>query len=62
MLVATVIAGAGVAFGVFIRHGRPEGIEDGAGSEVFGGNEDKGFPLTLDFMFLAGRISDRFRE
>ena len=40
VLIAAVIAGAGVAFAVFVGHGRTEGIEDGPGGKVLRGDED----------------------
>lgn len=51
-LIPAVISCTGVALGVFVGHGRAEGIEDGAGGEVFAGDEDDGFALALDFFFL----------
>ena len=52
-LVSAIVSSTRVAFGVFVGHGRPEGIEDGAGREVFAGNEDNGLALTLYLFFLC---------
>lgn len=52
MLVATIVSSTRVAFGVFVGHGRAKGIENGTGCKVLGGNEDDGFTLALDFLFL----------
>ena len=60
MLVAAVVAGAWVSFGVFVRHGGAEGIEDGSRGEVLGGDKDDGFALALDFMFLGKEYYCRF--
>lgn len=54
MLVTAVVAGAGVALGVFVRHGRTERIEDGAGCDILRGNEKDGLALTLDLTLLCG--------
>ena len=40
VLVAAVVAGAGVALGVLVGHGGTESIEDGTGGDVLGGDED----------------------
>jgi hypothetical protein len=48
VLVATVVAGAGVTLGVLVGHGRAEGIEDGTRGDVLGGDEDDGLALALD--------------
>jgi hypothetical protein len=52
VLVTTVVAGTGVTLGVLVRHGRTKGIEDGAGCDILGSNEEDGLPLTLDLTFL----------
>ena len=52
VLVATVVAGAGVSLGVLVGHGRAERIEDSARSDILGGDEEDGFALTLDFFLL----------
>ena len=52
VLVATVVASAGVTLGVLVGHGGAEGIEDGTGSDVLGSNEDDGLALALDLGFL----------
>lgn len=55
VLVATVVSGAWVTLGVFVGHGRPQSIEDGARGNILGCDEDDGFALTLDLEFLEGR-------
>lgn len=62
VLVATVVASAGVALRVLVGHGRSEGIEDGTGRDVLGSNEDDGLALALDLMFLGRRVSRRARH
>ena len=52
VLVTTVVAGTRVALGVLVRHGRTKRIEDGAGCDILGGNEEDGLALTLDLAFL----------
>lgn len=54
VLVATVVAGARLALGVLVGHGRAEGVEDGAGSDILGGDEDDGLALALDLVGLKG--------
>jgi hypothetical protein len=51
VLVTTVVAGTGVTLGVLVRHGRTKGIEDGAGCDILGSNEEDGLALTLDLTF-----------
>jgi hypothetical protein len=53
VLVTAIVAGAGVALRVLVRHGRAEGIEDGARGDVFGGDEDDGLALALNLCFLS---------
>ena len=53
VLVTTVVAGTGVALRVLVRHGRTKRIEDGAGCDILGGNEEDGLALTLDLAFLC---------
>jgi hypothetical protein len=53
VLVTAVVAGTGVALGVFVRHGRTERIEDGAGCDILRGNEKDGLALTLDLTLLC---------
>lgn len=55
VLVSSVVSCPGISFGVLVRHGRAEGIEDGAGGDVLGRNEDNGLSLTFDFFFLQFR-------
>jgi hypothetical protein len=52
VLVATVVASAGVTLRVLVGHGGAEGIEDGTRGDVLGGNEDDRFALTLNLVFL----------
>jgi hypothetical protein len=52
VLVSAVVAGAGVALGVLIGHGRAERIEDGAGRDILRGDEEDGLALTLDLLLL----------
>lgn len=50
VLVATIVAGAGETLRVLVGHGRAEGIEDGTGSDVLGGDEDDRLALTLNLL------------
>lgn len=52
VLVATVVASAGVTLGVLVAHGGTQSIEDSVGGEVLRGDQDDGFALTLDFLLL----------
>ena len=52
VLIATIIACAWVAFGVLVGHGRTKGVKDCPGGDIFGSDEDDGFPLALDLEFL----------
>ena len=52
VLVATVVAGTRVTLGVLVAHGGAEGVKDGTGGDVLGGNENNGLALTLDLIFL----------
>jgi hypothetical protein len=58
VLVATVVAGAGVTLRVLVGHGRTERIEDSAGSDILGGDEEDGLALTLDFLLLQELLND----
>lgn len=51
MLVSAVVASAGVAFRILVLHDTAESIEDGAGSEVFGGDEID--EVVLSILFLS---------
>lgn len=53
VLVATVVSCAGVALGVFVGHGRAQGVEDGARGNILGSDEDDGLSLALDLEFLG---------
>lgn len=57
VLVATIVTSAGVALGVLVGHGRTQGIEDGAGGDVLGGNENNGLALTLNLIFLQAPLA-----
>lgn len=48
VLVATVVAGAGVALGVLVAHGGSESIEDGPGGDVLGCDQEDGLALALN--------------
>ena len=50
VLVATVVAGAGVSLAVLVAHGASQSVEDGAGGDVLGGNEEDGLALALDLV------------
>lgn len=52
LLVAAIVAGTGVALGVLVRHGRAKSVKDSARCDIFRGNEEDGFALTLDLFFL----------
>ena len=52
VLISTIISCTWVTLGVFIGHGRSQCIEDGAGGNIFGGDQDDGFSLTLNLKFL----------
>lgn len=52
VLVATIITSTGVTLRVLVGHGGTKGVEDGAGGDVLGGNEDDGLALTLDLILL----------
>jgi hypothetical protein len=52
VLVTTVVAGAGVALGVLVGHGRAKRVEDGTGGDILGGDEEDGLALALNFLLL----------
>jgi hypothetical protein len=52
MLIPTVISRSWVSLGVLVGHGRSQSIEDGAGGNIFGSDEDDRFALTLNLQFL----------
>jgi hypothetical protein len=56
VLVSTIVSGPGVPLGVFVGHGRSQSIEHGTGRNIFGGDEDDGFPLALNLGFLERGI------
>jgi hypothetical protein len=57
VLVATIVASAGVALRVFVGHGGSKGIEDGTRRDIFGGNENDGLALPLNLMFLTTGVN-----
>ena len=52
VLVSAVVAGAGVALRVLVRHGRAQRIEHGARRHVLRGDQDDRLALTLDLEVL----------
>lgn len=67
VLVATVVASTRKTLGVLVGHGRAKSIEDGAGGNVLGGDEDDRLPLTLDLLVhdlgdLRVRVNKRLLE
>ena len=52
MLVTAVVAGTGVSLRILVRHGRTKRVEDGAGCDIFRGNEEDRLALTLNLAFL----------
>ena len=58
VLVSTIVTSTGVALRVLVGHGRTERIEDSAGSDILGGDEEDGLALTLDFLLLQELLND----
>lgn len=52
VLVTTIVTSSGVSLRVLVGHGRAKSIKDSTGGEVLRGNQDNGFTLTLDLIFL----------
>jgi hypothetical protein len=52
VLVAAVVSCTRVPLRVLVRHGRAEGIEDGARRDILRGDEEDRLALTLDLAFL----------
>lgn len=52
VLVAAIVTSAGETLRVLVGHGGAEGIENSAGGDVLGGDEDDGLALTLDLVLL----------
>jgi len=52
VLVSTIVASTGVALRVLVGHGGAEGIEDGTGRNILGGDEDDRLALALNLPFL----------
>ena len=57
VLVPAVVAGSWIAFAVLVAHGGAESVEDGAGGDIFRGDEKDGFALALDFFALFAPVS-----
>jgi hypothetical protein len=57
VLVTAVVAGAGVALGVLVGHGRTKRVEDGTGGDILGGDEEDRLALALDFLLLWGELA-----
>ena len=53
-LTSAVIPLARVPFGVFVRHDRPDGLEDGRTDEVLGGNQFQSVVLALNLLADGG--------
>lgn len=56
VLVTTIVTSSGVSLRVLVGHGRAKSIKDSTGGEVLRGNQDNGFTLALDFIFLQSSI------
>ena len=52
VLVSSIVSCSGVSLGVLVGHGRAQGVEDSAGGDVLGGNQDDGLALAFDFLLL----------
>jgi curli biogenesis system outer membrane secretion channel CsgG len=52
VLVSTIVSSSWVAFRVLIGHWGAKGIEYSPGGNIFGGDEEDGLALTLNFFFL----------
>ena len=50
VLVTTIVSCSGVSFRVLVAHGRSEGVKDGAGCDVLGGDEEDRLSLALDLL------------
>jgi hypothetical protein len=53
VLISAVVSCTWVALGVFVGHGGSQCIEDCAGGDIFGRDEDDRFSLTLNLKFLV---------
>lgn len=65
VLVPAIVTSSGIALGVFVAHGRTQGIEDRARGNILRGDEKDGLALTLDLFFLRGESvhdHERFRR
>ena len=52
VLISAVVPSSRISFRVLVRHGRAKSVEDCSRRDIFGGNEEDGLSLTLDFFFL----------
>lgn len=52
VLVATIVTRSGITLGILIRHGRTKSVENSARSHVLRSDENYGFALTLNLVFL----------
>lgn len=57
MLVTTVVSGTRVSLRVLVGHWRSKGVENSTGGNIFGGDENNGFTLTLDLEFLTEALA-----
>lgn len=64
VLVTTVVTRTGVPLGVLVGHRRAEGIVDGTGGDVLGGDQEDRFALAFDLEVLVrvrmGAIAERW--
>lgn len=60
VLVATVVSGSRITFGVFVGHGGAESIVDSAGGDVLRGNQKNRFSLSLNLFFLVAKSIRHF--
>lgn len=54
VLISAIVASPRLALGVLVGHGRTKSVEDSAGGDILGGDQDNGFPLALDLIGLEG--------
>lgn len=59
VLITSVVPSTRIALRVLVGHGRAQGIEDGARGNILRGNEDDGFALTLNLLFLQAIYCQR---
>lgn len=58
ILVSAIVSSSWIAFGVLVRHGRAEGIENGSGGDIFGSNQEDRLALALNFLLLFEGFSN----